>query len=220
MYKITLICTRHRKLGKCNSNELYKIIEQINPDIIFEEIPPRFFDEFYIEKRRSNLESEAVSKYKETYTIQHIPVDSDDIPSESFFKDFENVSKKIENLLDDYGLIYRNSIDINKCYTERYGFKYLNSKHSITINEKIYAAIEFGLQKINNNKLSQTFKLWKEINEKRENKMLKNIYEYSKNHKYDKAIFMIGAAHRKSIIQKILKLEKEEDLKLNWTFNL
>jgi hypothetical protein len=36
-----------------------------------------------------------------------------------------------------------------------------------------YDAIEKGLQKINNDKLFQTYKSWKEINEKRENEQIK-----------------------------------------------
>jgi len=38
MYNITLVCTAHKPLGNCNSEELYKIIEKINPEVIFEEI--------------------------------------------------------------------------------------------------------------------------------------------------------------------------------------
>ena len=38
MYNITLICTAHKEVGKCNSVELYKIIEEFKPEIIFEEL--------------------------------------------------------------------------------------------------------------------------------------------------------------------------------------
>ena len=37
MYNITLISTEHRESGKCNSDELRKIIESIDPEVIFEE---------------------------------------------------------------------------------------------------------------------------------------------------------------------------------------
>lgn len=33
--------------------------------------------------------------------------------------------------------------------------------------------------------------------------MLQNIYRYSEKHSYERAIFTIGAAHRKSVIEKI-----------------
>lgn len=49
-----------------------------------------------------------------------------------------------------------------------------------------------------------------------ENEMLKNIYSYSKTNQFDKAIFMCGVAHRKSIIEKINKFNANEDIKLDW----
>ncbi|OQP51212.1 hypothetical protein A4R26_29815 [Niastella populi] len=85
MYNVILIGTRHEAIGKCNADELCKIIERINPDVIFEEIPPSYFDTFYINKSRRNLETDSINKYLESHIIKHIPVDSDDVPPESFF---------------------------------------------------------------------------------------------------------------------------------------
>ena len=47
---------------------------------------------------------------------------------------------------------------------------------------------------------------------------LKNIYDYSKENCYDKAIFTVGAGHKKSLIEKIHEYEKKEKFKLNWSF--
>ena len=47
--------------------------------------------------------------------------------------------------------------------------------------------------------------------------MLDNIYNYSKDHSYDKAIFTLGAGHRKSIMKKIQEYNLKENFKLNWT---
>jgi hypothetical protein len=41
MYNITIVCTHHSEVGKCDSGELYNIIESINPDVIFGGIKPR-----------------------------------------------------------------------------------------------------------------------------------------------------------------------------------
>jgi len=38
--------------GKCNSNELYRIIEKIQPEIIFAELPYDVFEIIYTEGRR------------------------------------------------------------------------------------------------------------------------------------------------------------------------
>ena len=55
-----------------------------------------------------------------------------------------------------------------------------------------------------------------EQRENRENAMLYNIYNYSKANEYDQAIFLIGANHRKSIMQKIRQYENQSEIKLNW----
>jgi hypothetical protein len=216
MHNIYLVCTRHEELGKCNSDELYHIMERINPELIFEEMPPTYFDKYYIEKSHKNLESNAINRYILNNKIYQKPVDSENIPSEEFFKSMEKVHKSVEGLIDYNGFTYRNLTDKHRLNTVQYGFNYLNSLECININKGIYEAIENGLQKINNDELIQTFNLWKEINSARENTMLQNIYSYSQRNNYDRAIFFLGAAHRGSIIEKIKEFQKNETVKLNW----
>jgi hypothetical protein len=35
MHNITFISTIHKEIGKCNAEELYKIIKKLNPEVIF-----------------------------------------------------------------------------------------------------------------------------------------------------------------------------------------
>lgn len=212
MHNITLINTRHQALGECNSNVLHQIIESINPEVIFEETST----EFSKSRNHFSLEGYTIGMYSVTHKIKRVPVDSVDMPSEIFFQKHENLLKRIEGLADINGSNYRNFTDKHKEYVELYGFKYLNSIDCINIKAEINNAIENGLQKINNDQLFKTHQLWKDINEKRENEMLQNIYKYSKENSYDRAIFTLGSGHRKSIIQKIEEYEKNETLKLNW----
>lgn len=218
MHNITLIGTIHKERGFCTSNELYKIFEAINPDVIFEEIPPSYFDKYYVTKTRRNLESDTVVKYLGSHNIQHIPVDSDDVPPDSFFEDLEYLYKRIESITDINGSKYRYYTDENSLSIKINGFQYINSNDCIAIQNEIEDSIKNSLIKINDEKLSQIHQEWIKVNENRENKMLQNIYNYSKQHTFNKAIFMIGFAHRKSIIQKIAKYENTSEIKLNWSF--
>lgn len=218
MHTITLVSTRHDELGKCNSNELYQIFEQIDPDLIFEEIPPSFFGKYYVEKTHHNLESKAISKYSRTHKTAHIPVDLDSLPTESFFQDYKDMLQRIEGLTDINGFNYRTLTDSNRSYAGQYGFNYLNNTHCIKLNDEIQDAIVKGLEKIDNDQLSRTYNLWNENNNKREIEMLQNIYEYSAKHYYDRAIFTVGAGHRKSLIQKIYEYQRNTKLRLNWIF--
>lgn len=51
----------------------------------------------------------------------------------------------------------------------------------------------------------------------RENAMLQNIYNYSKENQYNQAVFLIGAGHKRSIVQKIEEYQRFSEIKLNWT---
>lgn len=59
---ITLIATGHNENGLCNSTELYKTIEQIAPDVIFEEIPPNKFYSVYNGSLADSLENSTIKK--------------------------------------------------------------------------------------------------------------------------------------------------------------
>jgi hypothetical protein len=90
------------------------------------------------------------------------------------------------------------------------GFQFLNSEKSIQLHEEMR---ELENHIINDNEICQKFN---ENIDAYENSMLRNIDAYSKENLFNKAIFMCGSAHRKSIIEKIYKTQ--EYLKLNWTF--
>lgn len=70
MQDIFLICTTHENLGICNSQELYKFFERIKPDMIFEEIPLSYYDQYYVSKVKSNLESIVISAHIQDYQIK------------------------------------------------------------------------------------------------------------------------------------------------------
>ena len=84
--------------------------------------------------------------------------------------------------------------------------------------QAIYKEMEATLKILNNEKAIKIYEEWKNINEKREIEMIKNIYSYCKNNKFDKGIFFIGAAHRESVINKIKKNKTTERLNINWSY--
>lgn len=68
---------------------------------------------------------------------------------------------------------------------------------------------------LNNSEMDKTVKADIEAYEK---PMIYNINSYCNNNKFSSAIFMCGAAHRKSIIEKIEKFKIEKQMNLSWTF--
>jgi pheromone shutdown protein TraB len=215
MYNITLIGTHHRELGKCNSDELYKIIESIRPDVIFVELSPDLLEKVFVGNHLTYefLEVKFIKKYSESHNIRFIAVDIDpdqglsmkDI--ESMFNTFKKytVYKKIED--EQYNLLARD------------GFAFLNSKRNMNLFEEKKITernlIEFMMNK---NQLLRIWNYFYEEQENRDSEMLRNIYNYSKLNRYETAIFIIGAGHRKSLMQKIQEYEGKEEVKLNWIF--
>jgi hypothetical protein len=216
MYNITLIATVHREIGICNSTELYKIIEQVNPDIIFEELFVDSFMAIYEGLRNDTLETKTIKRYLQKHRIKHIPVDIDgnkliDIA----------LKNDIEKMFD----VFYNSVEYDKLLnqrtvsTEQQGFLFLNSSQCREIMERLHLLEEEILRTINNAKLFQTYKSWLEIINKRENEMIKNMYNYSTLTKYNRAIFLIGAEHKKPVKDKIPIFERKNKIELNWDFN-
>jgi hypothetical protein len=208
MYNITLISTVHKECGNCNSNELLKIIENICPDVIFlealEENYSKYdhmkFSQFGVYKER--LELKTIQKYSHNHTFNYFPV-LDVGLSDEFEKKIKIVSenKDYQRLLDDFS-----SLEMDG------GFQFLNSEKNIVLQEELrelenrIVKDEIMLQKVNANIDAY------------ENSMLRNIYSFCKENSFNTAIFMCGAAHRKSIIEKIEEYEKKETIKLNWIF--
>jgi hypothetical protein len=208
MYNITLISTSHKKNGKCNADELHKIIETICPEVIFlEALESSYtkydhlrFSQFGVYHER--LEINAIQKYSQNHLFEYIPV-LDNGLSEEFEGKYNIVCEynELQKLIDNY-----------KSLAVEYGFQFLNSEKSTQLHEEM-RKLENHI--LNNNEICQKSNDNIDIYE---NSMLCNIYAYSKENLFNKGIFMCGSAHRKSIIEKIERYKTEDNLKLNWTF--
>lgn len=216
MHNITLICTMHKEIGKCNSKELYDLIEKVNPEVIFEEFDiSRTDDEYYKNGHYKNqytctVETATIMKYLQNHQIIHIPVDTYNVI------DFpEDMYPKISNNSEEYDAL----VKINFLLSCQQGFPYLNSIECSDLLEKIHAIEEKTVKLLNDEILSNTYKSWQFVTTNRETEMVKNIYQYSERHYYNNAIFITGAEHRKSILNKIEEYEKN-GLKLNWNYNI
>ncbi len=230
MQNVTLVCTKHSEIGKCNSDELYEILENINPEVIFDELPSHYFDMYFsdsfdlycanniLHNRQPPelpLEVKCIKKYKQNNKVKIIPVDIDVTPKLSkhqdeilflfrtFFKyeDYKELDKEKETLIAQKGFHYLNS-DIFLDFLERKEVLEKNIMESEIEKDRLHNIyILFHAEQCDN----------------RENEMLQNIYNYSNENKYNQAVFLIGAEHKKSIMQKIIVFEKLSGIKLNWS---
>jgi hypothetical protein len=216
MRSITLISTEHRASGKCNPDELLKIISTLNPDVIFEEetnddVFRKYYDDF--QNSSLSLEIQCIKKYLQNHNAKHIPVDIEPNQFMSF--------QQWDYMFGTFGKydVYKKLEKQHCALRDGEGFKYLNSEKCMDLFDEMKATekqlIEFS--GISKNYLLEIYQLFHKEHDNRENAMLQNIYNYSRENQYDKAVFLLGYAHRMPMIQKIQRIEKEENLKLNWT---
>jgi hypothetical protein len=226
MSSITLIATGHKEKGLCNSHELFKIIEQISPDVIFEEIPPSKFEAVYAGTRQDSLEVKTIKAYLQKYPdVHHYPVDLD-IDQEAEKQGRQEVYE-MSSIFNHESHEYYHLSRLNTYWTEKSGFPYLNTERCSVLmlrkknlETQVLEALKNDKSQtaIDHERLGLAYKQWMDQIDDRENEMLINIYSYMEQKKYTRALFLVGAGHKKPIMQKIQEIESKEEIKLKWTF--
>jgi len=211
MHNIIVISSFHYHLGNCNPDELYRIIEAIQPEIIFEELCLDTFSMVYADDSVPNtIEAIAIKKYLRKYPVKHFPVDTYPVNESGIF----NGADEIEKRSSEYIKLWNEILSM----ISKYGYDFLNSNDCIELMDKTKKIEENVLSEINDVNLSREYESERILNKNREYEMLKNIYNFSKQFKYNKATLICGAEHRKALKIKIQEHETKEKLKLNWTF--
>lgn len=205
-HNITLISTVHVELGKCNTEELHRIIEKLNPEVIFLEA----LDETYSSYEKflfssfgvfhKKLEISAIQKYATHASFKYFPVLNNGL-SDTFDRKYNIVcnNPEFQGLIDNFNSLAK------EC-----GFEFLNSRESIKLQQEMR---DLESRLLNTSEVDNTAN--SDI-DAYENSMIRNIISYSKENYFDSAIFMCGVAHRKSIMEKIDKLKTQEQVNLNW----
>ena len=214
MHNIHLICTFHSEIGNCNADELYNIIEQIKPDVVFEELTPNLYDLIYeknIVDESAPLEIKCIRNYKQRHNIKNIPVDVEVSSTLS-----NNVNRMFA-LFGKYDIYKEIEIEQKK-KIEQEEFDFLNSGEYSELFEKQRTIESKIVEEKNNRQLNKIYKSFYDDIDFREIVMLNTIYTYSKENNYNQAVFLIGAGHRRSVMSKIKEYQLNEKIKLNWTF--
>ncbi len=215
MHNVAVLFTRHESDGMCNSDELLKILLSLQPDVIFEEIGYEVYDQIYLQNR-TTLESNAVKLYLLTKDVEHFPVDTFDRPDS-----YRNGWNLLSNVLEPY----RNKSDalkhaINQLIYQSQvgGFPFLNSDQNDAILDEIEKEERSILAELADDNLIQIAQLINEVNSKRDEEMIDNIYKYGEQNAFQKAIFLIGAGHRRSIKKKLDKVAPRYGVEIKWHF--
>lgn len=211
MTSITLLSSFHRTLGKCNADELYRIIESIQPDVIFEELPIDIFANLYLLGYAANsLEAKTIKRYLIKYPIKHIAVDT--------------YPKKPEELLFNANIICDASKEYQKLWEqelvkiEEDGYTFINSDDCFNIIDKLRLIEKTVVAEAKNLELQTEYEAELRLHDNRENIMLANIYKYSISQPFNNGLFICGAEHRRPLMEKIKIYKNYSNTKLNWNF--
>lgn len=210
MCSITIISSFHKNYGKCNPDELLKIIENLQPEVIFEELDIDYFNNIYLEGNspKSN-EANAIISYLRKHPIEHIPVDTYQFDYSELFDGGDEIGRRNP----DYKKLWRHHLSM----LVKHGYTYLNSNDCISIVNRIKELEQSTLAEINDEKLLASYKTELIMYGKREYEILRNIYDYCKQSPFDQGILICGIDHRIRLKQIIREFESNENIKLNWS---
>ncbi|WP_233890189.1 hypothetical protein [Paraburkholderia flagellata] len=195
--RISLIGTVHAESGRANLAELRTILEHLQPDVIFAEIPTANLAD-YLDGSHGNLESAAVALYRKRRPVDVVPVDLNK-PNDEFFRESEEMFKKVERTSPEY----RRLMDQNSLDTRDHGFPYLNSDRCAQAWAAIYDEVRATVEWIGDARLRQIYALWSETNDRRETEMLENINGYCIRGAFSHGVLLLGAGHRKALEEKV-----------------
>jgi hypothetical protein len=195
--RISLVGTYHAERGAVTASALLAILERIQPEVVFAEIPRNHIGEWR-EGSHGTVESTAVARYADTHSIDVVSVDLPK-PEDSFFQGWEEVSRAIERTSPQF----RRLMDLNTDRMFRGGFAYLNSDECIQAWADIYREELETVEYIGSSRLREIHAQVRDFNERRDLEMLEHIRAYCASTAQTCGAFLVGSAHRQSLIEKL-----------------
>lgn len=195
--RVSLIGTVHAESGRANVAELLAILERLQPDVIFAEIPAANLAD-YLDGSHGNLESTVVALYRKLRPVDVLPVDLKK-PRDDFFRESEGMFQKIEKTSPTFRCL----VDQNSLCIRDYGFSYLNSDRCAQAWAAIYDEVRATVEWIGDARLRQIYALWRETMDRRETGMLENINGYCIRGGLSHGVLLLGSGHRKAMMEKV-----------------
>ncbi|TXE13463.1 hypothetical protein [Algoriphagus aquimarinus] len=204
---ITFISTVHKEIGMCNAEELACILSEEHPDVVFLEALPETYSDYdkmtfsSFGVYHANLEIKALQLFSSRSLVEYVPVLNSGW-SELFELKYNQVCENPE---------FRKMLEEFNALVGELGIKFLNSDDSVKLQQRIRMLEDIIL---NDKDLKARFNIELDAYE---DSMLNNIYSFCRNNQFEKAVFMCGVAHRKSLIEKIQSYNSKDTSNLNWT---
>ncbi len=212
MGRISVIATVHKDNGAADSEALADILILTSPDVIFLETPPGQMEHYF---SKQSLESRAIQILSKHQPIDLIPVDihvMDKAEMLSFHKLFD--------FLENYGGDVARSLNERNLYSTRsQGFSFLNSTDYMESQAELERLYDYIVQTKGDGIIQGLHEKWKEAQSSREHAMIGNIACYCKSQNFDHAVFLVGAAHIRSL-RGMIERNKDDFIDTEWRFSV
>lgn len=213
MPTVIIIGTAHYVDGACTSEELNKIIQEINPEVIFCEASPEKLPQYLM---RTDVNTPEMNVIKGLINEKHIEIVPVDVNEDPFDKRLEAMFKLINREMPEYLAASR----ILSSETFLKGFPFLNSEDSDKIfrDKNSMEKYFINLNKAKYKGLLNFYAQWLKWNDVRETQWINLIQNYFKVNKPKKAVFLVGAGHRYRLIDKIKNIHYNNEHISDWNF--
>jgi hypothetical protein len=202
MPKLVLVSTAHRENGLCNVDALLRILREIQPEVIFEEVRPSDFDPHRTDGVNGRLEAQAIARYIQSNRAARVPVDRYEMSTDSaksFSRELFAALDHIEDRSPEYGRL--RDAELRRTYEE--GFCFLNSPDYTSLCARLNSIEDEIILDSGQPVWIHALNLWRSLNSRREQEMVGVIYDFCKAHAFEVGVFLAGAAHQNGVLRQV-----------------
>lgn len=194
MKRVVVVGTQHEEKGLTNVASLLSLLEQLRPEVIYLESPPAAFED-YLNGTRRSLEAAAATRYRADCGVELVPVDLP-TPAAEYFQDSQTLFEAVERSSRTYCRL----VDKHRYRVGAYGFAYLNSAYCKEYFSQLHEAVRDAVARNGDHKLAATYDSWMRTHRLRDEGMMANIENHARQVPFSTAVFLVGVAHRHSMI--------------------
>jgi hypothetical protein len=208
--ELVVIGTAHRERGRCSASALLHCLRHLAPRVVFSESSPTQL------ASPGSLEGAALRDYGADRDCRVVPVDDYEAPPDrlaTMGAAFERVFRYVEQASDEYRALK----DLSDHESFTYGLEYLNSRQFEALNARLEVIEDQVVGQCPDERVRSTLQEWRSIQERRELAMVDKIYDHFHEHGFDLGVFLVGAAHKRSILRKASRTATATAVPIIWS---
>ena len=209
--RVLIVCTVHRENGNATAAELHWLLGRLRPNVIFLEHSATEVAAFPAALRDS-LELAAVTRYREHNAVEVVPVGLHIADAAEFKLSVDALFDKIEEASPQYCQLEREQ----RVNTEKGGLAFLNSSDSALLQCAMQRKLGVTVEALADPVLADVYERWTRMNHLRELALLSGVEAFAGSHSFEKAVLLVGAAHRQPLAEKSRQRGNECELEFHW----